>query len=71
MCFVEPARVEKPPQPKSPKAQPEPAAAPAAQPAAKPAAPPKKKSMSSRREELMKQLKAVEDAILRKRAKTD
>ena len=28
-----------------------------------------KKSMSSRREELLKQLKAVEDAIARKRAK--
>ncbi len=36
---------------------------------AKPVAPKGKKNMSSRREELLKQLKAVEDAIARKRAK--
>jgi len=38
-------------------------------PAAEPAPAPKKKSTSSRREELLKQLKAVEDAIARKRTK--
>ncbi|PVD20540.1 hypothetical protein C0Q70_18696 [Pomacea canaliculata] len=48
-----------------------PAAAPAATPAPAIAAPAvkAKKSMSSRREELLKQLKAVEDAIARKKAK--
>ncbi len=49
---------------KSPNAAKEPTEAPA-----RTAAPKNKKSMSSRREELLKQLKAVEDAIARKRAK--
>ena len=42
-------------------------AAPAAAPAAAP--PPAKKPAVSRREELLKQLRAVEDAIARKRTK--
>ncbi|KAI8520094.1 hypothetical protein Bbelb_033510 [Branchiostoma belcheri] len=61
-----------PPSPKEPRRQP-PAqkAAPAGKPAAKPPAekPAEKKSTLSRREELLKQLKAVEDAIARKRKK--
>ena len=41
----------------------------ASKPAAAAPVPKQKKSTSSRREELLKQLKAVEDAIARKRAK--
>lgn len=53
------------------KAVPRPAPAPKVQPKAPPPAsiPKEKKSTSSRREELLKQLKAVEDAIARKRSK--
>lgn len=53
------------------KAAPHPAPTPKVQPKAPPpaSAPKEKKSTSSRREELLKQLKAVEDAIARKRSK--
>nr|KAG5712181.1 hypothetical protein BaRGS_014531 [Batillaria attramentaria] len=61
---VKPAPSAAPASAEPPKAAAAPAASASAAAAAKP-----KKSMSSRREELLKQLKAVEDAIARKKAK--